>query len=155
MASMPQNTMRSDLVAPCGMNCAVCVRYLSLRDRPAAKQGQPLCSGCRPANKKCAFLKGSCPELRAGRLEFCFDCPRFPCPKLVSLDHRYVTRYSTSLINNLREIKQMGRERWLETEAFKWRCPYCGATFSIHDRKCCGCGRKVAADNKSPQTDQA
>ncbi len=129
-----------ELAAPCGMNCGVCQRYLAtVRNLPKEK-GMPACTGCRPRNKNCAFIKGSCELLRANKIDFCFECGDFPCKRLERLNRRYATRYNTSLINNLLEIKRVGLVRWIESEEERWKCPRCGGTVSVHDRKCYDCG---------------
>jgi hypothetical protein len=132
-------TLRTDLVAPCGINCGVCMRYLATTTGIAQKTRRPQCTGCRLKNKNCAFIKGSCEWLRKKKVTFCFECPTFPCAKLERLDKRYTVRYDTSLIGNLLQIKQEGLERFLEKEAEKWKCPMCGGTVSIHDKKCYNC----------------
>jgi len=132
--------LRRDLAAPCGMNCGVCMRYLATISGLAKRAGTTECTGCRPKNKNCAFIKKSCQWLRERKAEFCFECPVFPCRKLETLNRRYVTRYGTSLIDNLLQIREAGVDRWLEKEAEKWRCPDCEGTVSIHNGKCYGCG---------------
>ncbi len=130
----------ADLVAPCGINCGICMRYLATKTGTAQKTGKPQCIGCRPRKKVCAFIKGNCKWLKEEKIRFCFECPTFPCAKLERLNMRYMSRYNTSLIGNLLQIKQEGLERFLEKEAEKHKCPICGGTVSIHDRKCYGCG---------------
>ena len=50
--------MREELVAPCGINCAVCSNYLALENDVRAKGVRmAYCKGCRPRDKKCSFLK--------------------------------------------------------------------------------------------------
>jgi ribosomal protein S27AE len=71
---------------------------------------------------------------------FCFECPMFPCVKTVRLEKRYTSRYATSLIDNLLQIKQLGIEKFVAKENEKSKCPKCGGTVSIHDGKCYGCG---------------
>lgn len=128
------------LVAPCGMNCGVCKRYLATARGLAPKKGLPRCIGCRPGNKKCGFIKGSCELLRENRIKFCFECKDFPCEKLERLNHRYTSKYNASLIDNLLEIKKIGLDIWLKREEKKWKCPRCGGTMSVHNRMCYDCG---------------
>ncbi len=45
-----------ELIAPCGMNCAICSRYLSYVNNLNRSQ----CIGCRPDNKKCSYLFDKC-----------------------------------------------------------------------------------------------
>ncbi len=49
--------MREELIAPCGMDCAVCSSYLALKNDVRAKGVRmAYCKGCRPRDKKCSFL---------------------------------------------------------------------------------------------------
>jgi hypothetical protein len=135
-------TLRAELVAPCGTTCGVCMRhlYLSTKADSAQKEGKPLCIGCRPRKKVCALLKKNCEWLRKEKIQFCFECPTFPCARLETLNKRYTTRYNTSLIDNLLQIRREGLEKFLETEAEKHKCLVCGGTVSIHNNKCYNCG---------------
>ncbi|MFH1382394.1 MAG: DUF3795 domain-containing protein [Chloroflexota bacterium] len=129
-----------ELVAPCGMNCGVCKRYLATVRGLAGGKGMPACTGCRPQNRKCALIIRGCRLLSGKKINFCFECPDFPCARLERLNHRYTTRYHTDLVENLLAIKELGLNRWLKKQAGKWQCPQCGGTISIHDRRCYDCG---------------
>jgi len=131
--------MRPDLLAPCGINCGVCMRYLATVSGIADKNKSAKCTGCRHRNKTCAFIKGSCEWLKEKRVDFCFQCPVFPCEKLERLNRRYTNRYNADLIGNLLQIKELGVNAWLAKEAGKWKCPKCGGTVSLHDGKCYSC----------------
>ena len=108
--------MQRELVAPCGINCAVCVRYLATVRGVAKERKIPECAGCRPRGKRCSFIKGSCQQLREDKIGFCFECEGFPCERLERLNRRYTTKYGTSLIDNLRGIKEFGL-----TSGLAWR----------------------------------
>jgi hypothetical protein len=142
--------LRKDLVAPCGINCGVCKRYLGTMTGIAQKQGLITCTGCRPGNKKCNFTEGGC-ELQCellceNKLDFCFECEIFPCPKLQKIIQRYSTKYNVSVIDNLSEIKKSGLDRWLEREEEKWKCPKCGGLIAVHNRMCYNCGYSSSKD---------
>jgi hypothetical protein len=128
-----------DLVAPCGINCAVCMRYLATKKAKNKELKIPKCEGCRPSNKKCAFIKSQCDILKNGKANYCFECNQFPCRRIETLDRRYRTRYNVSLISNLTEIENMGVSNWLRKEEAKWKCTSCGGTISVHDKKCYDC----------------
>jgi len=134
--------LHNDLVAPCGMYCGVCKRYLATKKGLPKQKGLPHCIGCRPRNKRCASIKG-CPAISNGEVEFCYQCANFPCIKLRRSDRRYTTRYRISLISNLLDIKRSGLDKWLKTEEKKWKCPECGGTISVHDQTCYNCGYKA------------
>jgi len=130
-----------DLIAPCGMNCAVCGAYLS-RAHDIRSRGirQPYCTGCRPRDKQCALLKKRCPQIGEGTIRFCSACPDYPCRRLEGLDRRYRERYHMSMIANLETIREIGVDAFLDREAEKWRCPSCGGTICCHNGICYDCG---------------
>ncbi len=130
-----------DLIAPCGMNCGICSAYLAkTHDTRARGVRMPYCAGCRPGDKKCALLKKRCGLLLEGRVQFCYECPEFPCSHLKTIDKRYRERYRMSMVENLRFVKEHGVGAFLESETEKWRCPDCGGTICVHNGICFDCG---------------
>jgi len=133
--------MNEELIAPCGMNCAICSGYLaSQHDVKSKGVSMPYCSGCRPRDKKCAFLKKRCSLLLESQVQYCYQCPDFPCQGLKAIDKRYRSLYRMSMIENLEYIKENGIEPFLEKEEEKWRCPRCGAVICCHNGICFDCG---------------
>ncbi len=137
------------LIAPCGMNCALCASYLAMK-YDLKKQGfqKSYCAGCRPRGKNCAFMKKRCELLGKGLVKFCFECADFPCRRLKTLDKRYRTKYHMSMIENLVYIKENGIELFLNKEEEKWRCPECGGVISCHNGLCYGCSLGKLKANK-------
>lgn len=138
-----------ELIAPCGMNCALCANYLSLKNN-VKSQGirMPECTGCRPRGKQCAYIKKQCPQLNAENA-FCYECGDFPCHRLKTIDARYQSRYRMSMIENLTFIKEQGLERFLDAQAQKWRCPTCGEMVCCHNGLCFRCDlEKLGAKKK-------
>jgi len=132
--------MEEELIAPCGMNCALCASYLAMKNDLKTKGfGKQYCAGCRPRGKNCAFMKKQCELLRKGLVRFCYECGDFPCPRLKTLDKRYRTFYHMSMIENLEYIKSYGIGKFLEKEAAQWRCPECGGTICCHNGLCFSC----------------
>ena len=91
---MPAET---ELIAPCGMNCGICHRYLRLKERCPGGRGEdvfkmPSCMHC--IIKNCAYLVNT----DSG---FCYECAEYPCRRLKALDKRYRTKYGMSMIENL------------------------------------------------------
>ena len=128
------------LIAPCGMNCSICSAYLakinSLKEKGI---GRSYCAGCRPADKKCAFLKKKCDLLLNGIIEYCFQCKDFPCARLKHLDKRYRTNYRMSMIENLNFIKANGILKFLKLEEKRWKCEQCGGAICCHNGLCFKC----------------
>jgi hypothetical protein len=141
--------MKEELIAPCGMNCALCSAYLA-RQHDLRKQGimRIYCAGCRPRGKNCAFLKKKCDLLGKGQVQYCYECSDFPCPTLKHLDKRYRTFYRMSMIENLEFIRDNGVEKLLEKESEKWRCPNCGGVICCHNGICFECGLELLKAKK-------
>lgn len=133
--------MNKELIAPCGMNCAVCSSYLALHKDVRTKGIRvPYCKGCRQRNKKCAFIKKRCNLLLNRKVEYCFECRDFPCENLKRLDKRYRTLFEMSFIDNLDFIKENSIEEFIETQKKKWKCPDCGGVICCHNGICFDCG---------------
>ena len=142
--------MEEELIAPCGMNCAVCSGYLALiNDVKKKGAGIPYCTGCRPRDKQCAFLKKRCELLLNGKVKYCYECNDFPCANLVHIDKRYRTSYKMSMIDNLDYIKRNGVGKLLEKEEEKWKCPECGAAICCHNGICFNCGIEKLKSKKN------
>jgi len=130
------------LIAPCGMNCAICSGYLAHKNEPRFKGIMAHCRGCRPRNKQCAFIKKRCADnlkLLRGEVEFCFECNCFPCEGLKRLDARYRRDFDMSMIENLIEIRDNGLDSLLEKQYQKYACRRCGDLISVHNGKCFKC----------------
>jgi hypothetical protein len=123
------------LVAPCGINCALCMRFL--RDRN-------VCSGCRAGDegkaKSCVACEvRTCEQLAATSSGFCSDCSEFPCARLRRLDSRYRSKYRMSTLRNLERIRSEGVEAFVEAERSRWSCPECGGLQCVHTPACVYC----------------
>ena len=124
------------LVAPCGMNCALCIAHLRDRDR---------CAGCLSIEKNkakhCATCHiKNCTELAGPQQKYCFECQKFPCTRLRDLDKRYRTKYGMSMIENLETMREVGLGGFLEREKDRWQCSKCGRVISVHRPACLYCG---------------
>ena len=136
---MPKGNFTPELITPCGMNCGVCKCYLAYsRGIPQEKGKASHCPGCIPRNKNCNIKRG-CKKLRKKEIKSCYECDDMPCETLDRLDQRYRSRYGMSMVENLREIKEMGMQGFIESQEEKYRCPECGDVVSVHDGKCYRC----------------
>ena len=124
------------MLAPCGMNCQVCHGHLkkkkACRGCRNSDEGKP--EHCRKCDiKDCAVSHD---------VNFCLDCPSFPCKIIKRLDRSYRQRYQVSLIDNAVRLKTVGAERYLSEEREKWMCADCGGVVSLHDQVCSECGKE-------------
>ena len=126
-----------DLIAPCGMNCGICVSYFGYA--MDGNKRKLTCIGCRPRDKNCAFVKKRCEKLSNKKIEFCFECNDFPCDNLKKLDKRYQIKYEMSMIENLEYIKKNGIKKFCEKERERWKCPECGGVICVHNKVCFSC----------------
>ncbi|MFA6602240.1 MAG: DUF3795 domain-containing protein [Candidatus Shapirobacteria bacterium] len=125
------------MMAVCGMNCGVCAAYL----RPKNK-----CAGCRSELGQkvnhCFVCKIKLCEEKGNVNKFCFECPKYPCPRLKQLDKRYRSKYGMSMIENLKKISEIGLVRFWDSENKRWECPKCGNRICVHNKRCYFCEGK-------------
>ncbi len=141
--------MEKELIAPCGMNCSVCIAYLA-KKHDLHKQGlrRTYCEGCLPRGKNCLHMADKCEKLGNGLVRFCFECTDFPCKRLKALDKRYRTKYHLSMIENLTYINKHGIGNFLEIEKEKWMCSGCGGTVCCHNGLCLCCQTDKLRQNR-------
>ncbi len=136
---MPGDMKYQGMIAPCGMNCGLCFGHLRKR-KP--------CGGClgntdrnKPEGcKSCTVV--ICEHLAKTESGFCYECPKYPCRRLKTLDKRYRTKYGMSMFENLAFIKENGLKNFLKSEEKKWACPNCNAGLSVHQDTCLICDYK-------------
>lgn len=136
--------MNEDLIAPCGMNCRLCISFQRTKNS---------CKGCRNMDEIIYVTKGSrlcviktCPNQKS-QSGYCFECNDFPCKRLKDLDKRYRTKYHMSMIENLIYIRDHGIELFLENENHRWQCPECSAVVCVHKSNCLSCGAGIFEKN--------
>ena len=131
-------TVDPNLVAPCGMHCARCSRFL------AKKNGlrKSRCPGCRNKGTPCGYLFGRCKGVNHGRGGdgvFCHECPEFPCAPLKGMDRRYRNNWGESVIANQETIRTEGAEAFAARDLEAHRCTRCGGAISLHNGQCFAC----------------
>ncbi len=122
------------MTSPCGRDCFNCPLFHA-RENPklagslAARFGMPEqevpCEGCKPTGGECRLLRGlglsfPCSLYlcsREKKVEFCYDCPEFPCERF----HPYADRADSLAHNmkvfNLCMIRKLGLENWAKNHA--------------------------------------
>lgn len=141
--------MIEELIAPCGMNCNLCRAY-QFRELDANALGfhRKYCPGCIPRGQNCVFMKSACDIIGEGKVRFCYECDRFPCKRLKSLDKRYRTKYHMSMIENLNFIQQKGMESFLASQQEMWACPTCKQARCCHEDLCLHCDIEILLKKK-------
>ncbi len=124
--------MKEKLLAPCGINCAICKGYLREKNT---------CPGCRFLDPKTNTFKSctkciikNCPELKKTKSKFCYECDKYPCKRMKDLNKRYVTRYDYNTFKTLESIKKDGTKKTFEKIMKKYSCPK--GTICVHDKEC-------------------
>lgn len=135
-------TIPTNLIAPCGMNCRLCLGYIREKNT---------CPGCRMINKQDIQKSKSrnrcrirnCEQIAEDKIKYCSDsCGSFPCAGLKQLDKRYRIKYGMSMIENLKMINEFGIRHFIRNEKAKWICPECGEMICVHRPACLSCGYK-------------
>ena len=130
--------MDTSLIAPCGLNCALCSGYQRQKDR---------CGGCNSDNVRPGYCTSCsvklCPEKAGDKTKICGPfCTTFPCRRLKDLEKRYRTKYGESLMENIALIEEIGLEAFAAREEVKWKCPQCGELLCVHKPNCLNCGNQ-------------
>jgi len=135
-------TIQTDLIAPCGMNCCLCLGYNREKNR---------CPGCQSISRqeshkskyRTTCIIRNCEQLSKGKTRYCSDrCDSYPCTRLKNLDKRYRTKYGMSMIDNLQMISEVGIRKFIQNEKTKWMCAECGNLICIHRPNCLTCEYK-------------
>ncbi|NTU89259.1 MAG: DUF3795 domain-containing protein [Actinobacteria bacterium] len=133
---MTPDALEASMIAPCGMNCGICIHFLSEKRS---------CNGCNgdDSNKPehcivCEIKK--CTLLNESGKHFCFECDEYSCEHLKAQDEHERNVYGFSLIENLESIRDLGIDPFLATERDRWRCEECGGLISVYSEKCIFCG---------------
>lgn len=137
MNSTPEHRINSSMIAPCGINCALCMAHL---------RGKNHCPGCLASDTNkpnyCISCQiKNCKELNLRtRKKYCITCSQYPCPRLKRLHKRYSTKYGVDIYQNLEAIRSDGIRCFIKKEREKWRCPACGGVLCMHRDTCRFCG---------------
>lgn len=134
-----QQVIKAELIAPCGMNCAICMARLLRKNK---------CPGCRSVDenktKSCLnCMIANCEELKATGSKYCSErCEKYPCRRLKDLDKRYRSKYHMSMLENLEYVEEKGIRAFVRNERVRWTCTECGGTICTHTGCCSDCGRE-------------
>jgi len=137
----PKTVIKSEYIAPCGMNCALCMARL-IREKNQ-------CPGCRGDDidkpkycVRCVIV--NCDHFKETKNKYCSSkCTKFPCTRLRNLDKRYRTKYHMSMLENLKNIEDYGIRAFIRWEKERWTCTECGGTICVHRGICSSCGKNL------------
>lgn len=142
---METKTHNIRMIAPCGINCELCLGHQRLKNS---------CSGCwgsedtvRNHCKLCRIK--NCEFLTKTDSKFCYECPNYPCTRLKQLEKRYRVRYNVNIFENFRIIKDSGLEEFTRQQKVKYTCPECGGTVCMHRDYCLSCEKAKMPKIKS------
>ena len=129
------------VISVCGLNCAKCDIYRAFRGDERLRDGivewfrkernetvkpeQIRCEGCRGPldvhwSPECKMML--CAKKRG--LEYCFLCEDFPCANVNEFSSDGASHHKRT-IENLKRMKEIGVEAWIEEQKTKGQCVLC------------------------------
>ncbi len=145
-----------NLFGPCGMFCGFCGSYLAKKYNVPRRRGIiSYCEGCRPRNKQCSFLKKRCALLLNNEVEYCNECPDYPCNNLEKINTKYKSQFhfEYNFLETLKVIQKEGPPKVISELKKKHRCEKCGEILCIHNGLCYNCDQKTLATMKNYRND--
>lgn len=138
------------LAAVCGLFCPACSVYIASTQDPArlkvlaerfgVSEGEMECHGCR-SEKRGLYCNNFCKMAGCARqkgVDFCGQCPEYPCAELKTFQGRMPHRIE--LWDSHERIKAAGWETWYREMVEHYSCRECAAINSAYDARCRGCG---------------
>lgn len=133
------NHLKNEL-APCGVYCGACPSF------------EKTCLGCASESdkqkRKSKFgckIRSCCYNIE--RKEFCADCKKFPCKKIMEKlinshpgDPKF--KYRHEIQENFEKMKEMGILSYLVYQRQRWVCNECGERVNFYHYKCSKCGKE-------------
>jgi hypothetical protein len=128
-------------IAVCGINCAKCriyeashgneklrneiVKWFRKERNETVKPEQIKCEACRGPfdshwNPECKIMP--CAKKRG--LQYCFQCPDFPCKVLNEFSSDGIPHHKRT-VENLRKMKKNGIEAWIAKQKRNGQCLFC------------------------------
>jgi Zn finger protein HypA/HybF involved in hydrogenase expression len=147
--------VHKELLSPCGLYCGVCGIMMAHRDNNEKLKGKLgsfygvspediACKGCLSEERfgycqSCAIR--SCTEEKgyAG----CHECTDFPCSLIDNFPEPVGKKVILRAIPTWRDL---GTEKWVESEEARYVCPRCGNHLFRGARRCGSCKEPVDPD---------
>ena len=91
-------TRRNQLFSLCGLNCGLCTMRLGGH-----------CGGCGNGNQSCKIARCS---LEHGNVEYCCECPNYPCEKYEKIDEydSFITHRNRTA--DMEKLRTVGADRY-------------------------------------------
>lgn len=128
-------------LAPCGVYCGACPSFnKTCLGCPSESKSQKRKSkwGCKI--RKCC--------LNEKKLDFCGNCLEFPCDKINKKlidshpgDCKF--KYRHEIPDNLEKLKELGIEKYMDYQKYRWTCPSCDGIVYFYHYKCGKCGKEL------------
>ena len=148
--------MKSDHIAPCGMNCSLCIHYQSNHlDFDEVDLNKENCKGCIEKGRTCSYLSNHCENIPNFLVRFCYECDVYPCQELIELDEKYKDKNHLSIIENLNMISFLGLDVFIKSENLKWRCSNCNSLICCYNGLCLNCEIEILKENKNYRWNQS
>ena len=128
-------------ISICGLNCAECdiyhaghgnekvrdeiVEWFKKERNETIKPEQIACNGCRGSLD--AHWSADCKMMLCAKkrgLQYCFQCEEFPCEVLSKFASDDVAHHKRT-VENLRKMKEIGVEEWIEAQKRKGQSVFC------------------------------
>ena len=146
-----------NLVASCGLYCGACPMYLATQENSdermesmrkqyganALKMSKEdlLCDGCLGGGRlasfcrKCDMRESATAKTKTRR---CSECAEFACSRITGFNNDGMLHHA-EVLENLRQLREMGITKWAKHEEERWQCPKCRAKISWYESECPKC----------------
>ncbi|MEI6157456.1 MAG: DUF3795 domain-containing protein [Atribacterota bacterium] len=140
------------LFGVCGLYCGACTHYRSTQKdgkhllneyvRQGGEAEKFVCGGCQSGQLNPHLACSSCGIrdcVEERGITCCGHCDEYPCPYLITFQNDSRVHH-LDILDNMKDIMEMGSEKWLKTQDEQWTCPSCGTSYTWYETTCHRCG---------------
>ena len=120
------NDFSPNLAGICGLFCGTCPSFPQKCEGCLSDRVAEHCVNCRHGFRVCAQEK---------RVTRCYECGDFPCERLEAFIPVHVENgivHHENIINDLRLMKEIGVQSWVNKQVKDHTCPGCGKMIHWH-----------------------